>query len=191
MTESTSAETVRCFVAMEMAEGLRRRMAAAVRAAEVPGLRPTATQNLHVTVKFLGEVAEDRLPPFVEAVARVADDVEAFVLPYAGLVVRPDTRRPRLLAAAYGLPDVLATLQQRVEAAAAEWLAIKPEARAYRPHVTLGRFRFRRRPPRELGIERVQLHDADVRVERMALVISELLPEGPRYTVREGWEFVG
>lgn len=171
-------------MAILLPDDLRARLAA-----EVDRLRPlardvawVATANLHLTLKFLGAVDAARLDAVRAALGGAGGP--PFDLVLRGLGAFPSATRPRVLwAGAGGGHAEAAALAGRLEAALAP-LGFAPEGRPFSAHVTLGRVREpRRNPPladaltaaadRELG---------RLRVDRFALMRSDLSPRGARYT---------
>lgn len=106
--------------------------------------------NLHLTVKFLGEVDD-------EVVGIVADDLEAAAAPASPFELRPaapgafpSPARPRVIYAGLDAPGALFRLQADIEDACAA-LGFEREARRFQAHVTLGRVRTARRGGRRGG----------------------------------------
>jgi RNA 2',3'-cyclic 3'-phosphodiesterase len=160
-------------------------------AAEIDALRPiaedvawVAANNLHISLKFLGQVDAGRLGE-VEAALAAAAAVEApFQLGLCGLGAYPTAGRPRVLwAGAAEGSDAAGRLATAVDEALAG-VGFSREVRAFTPHVTLGRVR---QPRRNLALAAVLTTGAHrafghVRVERVSLMRSELSPRGARYT---------
>lgn len=152
-----------------------------------------APENLHVTLKFLGSVEEERLPAVGGTLAAVASAVRGFELAIAGLGAFPTVTRPRVVWA--GLTagaEPLASLAAAVEVAL-EPLGFAREERPFVGHVTLGRVREPRRDP---GLTRA-LTAAPGRsfgrmaVDRLTLMRSDLSPRGARYTPLGSWPLGG
>jgi len=148
-------------------------------ATEIERLRPHASDmawvapaNLHVTLKFLGQVDEARVPALADALrARVAGH-RVFDAAVRGLGAFPSPTRPRVLWAG---------LEETIDACCAG-LGFPRETRAFAAHVTLGRVREPRRQP-ALGEALARPADVGrVRVERVSLMRSELSPRGARYS---------
>lgn len=99
-------------------------------------------ERMHLTLQFLGDDVDDAdLHKICVAVDEAAATVPPFRIECGGVGVFPDARRPRV--AWLGVREGAAELTALHAALAArlEPLGFPPEARGYRPHLTLGRFR--------------------------------------------------
>lgn len=171
-------------MAILLAPAIRERLAS-----EVERLRPvardvawTARDNVHLTLKFLGEVDHARLPALGEALGHGVAACPAFSLVVDGLGAFPSRSRPRVLWAGVGPGAGEATvLAERVDAALAP-LGFPPERRPFSAHVTLGRVRTPRADPRLAeALDHGSVFGRQL-VDRVALMRSELSPRGARYT---------
>lgn len=143
----------RCFIAVGLVDPARSAVAEylAHLRATVPGVSWARPEQLHLTLKFLGNVSPSRLPALE---ARLADALRAFgadALDVGGVGAFPNLARPQVVWVGVRAPR-LAALADAVETSCvAEGFA--PEPRTFRPHVTLGRVRERgRRAPPELDL---------------------------------------
>jgi 2'-5' RNA ligase len=124
-----------------------------VRARSLP-VKWVRADAIHLTLKFLGDVDEAIEPKLREALGQAAGDGEArpLIMQIEGFGVFPDFRRPRVVWAGV-LPDPpLELLQHRVEQALSP-LGFPTEAKAFRPHLTLGRATREARPRDFAGLE--------------------------------------
>jgi 2'-5' RNA ligase len=143
-----------------------------------------ATGNLHLTVKFLGAVGEDRIEAVAGALAGAAAGVGAFDAQVEGLGAFPSATRPRVVwAGVTAGADTMGKLAGRVDDALAA-LGFDREARPFSPHITLGRVR---QPGRIQVLTDALRGDVGrgfgrLRVARVSLMRSELSPRGARYT---------
>ncbi len=174
----------RTFIAIELAPEVRRPVVQLLRS--LPRLRDVRwclEPQLHVTLKFLGDVPDGELPG-VLAVARAASSAVApFEIRVGGLGCFPGPANPRVLWC--GVEDATGGCRRWVAAAdpgLAE-LNFKPETRPFTPHITLGRSRSSvgARGLREI----LQSHDLPwtgaMRVEEVVVFESRLLPAGAQY----------
>jgi RNA 2',3'-cyclic 3'-phosphodiesterase len=134
---------VRTFIAVELEPSLRRPLVKLLREV-VPSdreVRWCSEQQLHITLKFLGEVRDAQLAQVCNAVAQAAAQVPPFNLRIKGLGCFPAARNPRVLWC--GVEDLTAGCRRWVELAdpLLAALGFPPEGRAFTPHITLGRSR--------------------------------------------------
>jgi 2'-5' RNA ligase len=135
---------VRIFVAVFPPPEIRRALVGAARELPVVGeVRWARPENVHLTLKFLGDVPEDDLDRVAEALEPVRLRHESFEAELSGFGAFPSARRARILWAGIGEgSEPLRDLARDVEASL-EPLGFEREDRAYMPHLTLGRARGR------------------------------------------------
>jgi len=177
---------VRTFLALDIAEATRDALVAA--AGELRDSRSkvrwVAPENLHVTVKFLGDVAEDDVRGVCDAVAEAARAVEPFDFHVRELRCMPPGGKVRMVWAGVDEPSGrLAELFGKLEAVL-EPLGFPPERRSFSPHVTLGRVKFVGDPRalRAAAGRYAEEHFGAQRAEHVAVYRSELTGQGPIYS---------
>lgn len=176
----------RLFVALDLPDSVREGIVVWGRKELAdPALRPVRPESLHITLAFLGWLAEKEIP-------RLAEIVEASGGPAPSIrlgdsVQRPQRGRPRLFALPVESPGTVAlqlALQEKLVAAR----LYEPEKRPFWPHVTVARVRREERgsqrpalvakPPGALPQVLLQGSFA----VRLTLYRSELQPRGAQYT---------
>jgi RNA 2',3'-cyclic 3'-phosphodiesterase len=175
--------TIRAFVAVLLPEAVRDRIhatAAGLRA-RAPTVAWVRADNLHLTLRFLGEVEPTALAVIDGALAQAAGTVAPFPVTLGGLGGFPGPRTPRVVwvGVTEGAGGLVA-LHAGVEAALGA-VGVAPEGRSYHPHVTLGRARGGRSGPGVSGDEGWG-GLGTFRVEAIHLMRSELGPAGARHT---------
>jgi 2'-5' RNA ligase len=105
-----------------------------------------APEEYHVTLKFLGDVEEERQPDLITAVTPVAASTAPFVPGLESVGAFPGLHRPHVLWAGVSAGPALADLAARLDVALTG-IGFAPESRPYRPHVTIARCR----PTPEMG----------------------------------------
>jgi 2'-5' RNA ligase len=145
---------VRLFLALNLPPTVREALWAATEPLRDLGLpvKWVRGEGIHLTLKFLGDVDEGREAELMAALARAASGGRALPLAVGGFGVFPDFRRPRVVWAGIAPEPALEILQHRVEQEFAP-LGFPTEARAFRPHVTLGRAAREARPRDLMGLE--------------------------------------
>ncbi|MCP4593492.1 MAG: RNA 2',3'-cyclic phosphodiesterase [bacterium] len=140
--------------------------------------------QMHLTIKFLGEVDDARVGGISKATAQIATDSSPFELEIGGTGCFPPEGKVRVVWVGVGEPSgALAACNRACEEKYAD-LGIARERRDYSPHLTLGRVRDdRTNDGLRVGVERVSLAARRQPVDRIVLVQSVLTPRGARYTV--------
>lgn len=137
-------EQVRCFIAIELTEEVKRGLKTIQAQLKSGGQFPVKWADpygIHLTLKFLGNVAEDRLGEITAAMEEASHGVSPFQLEVRELGVFPNPRRVQVAwVGVGGEVEKLGTLQQRLESGL-EGLGFAPENRRFTPHLTLARVR--------------------------------------------------
>ncbi len=178
---------MRLFAAVPLAEPARSevaRLLGALRAEQWP-VRWVSDELIHITLKFFGEVPEERLDVIAEALRLASTGAQPMTLTLAGVGAFPTERRPRVLWAGIGAHAGLAALRERIENAA-DAIGFAREGVPFEPHVTLGRMREGQRlPPDAFQSPACAIKPLSFRADCVALYESVLTPAGPRYQARE------
>jgi RNA 2',3'-cyclic 3'-phosphodiesterase len=148
--------------------------------ADVKWVRP---ESVHLTLKFLGDVAEADIDPLARAVGDAAVLHRPMELEIRGLGVFPGLKKPRVVwLGLSGNIDGLKALQQGVEMAAAEF-GFEPEKRPFKAHLTLGRIRSGRGQNRLMtALETIKPENQSFPAAEVVLFKSDLKPTGAVYT---------
>lgn len=133
---------MRAFIAIDLPESvraaLREQQAALRRAWGDEEIRWTRPEGIHLTLKFLGEISDEKSKQVSEALANLGG-FKKFSIEVKGFGFFPEARRPRVFWTGVEAPSALKDLAERVEAAM-EKLGFAREQRAFSPHLTLARF---------------------------------------------------
>jgi RNA 2',3'-cyclic 3'-phosphodiesterase len=150
---------------------------------ELPGVKWTAPDNLHLTLKFLGEVDDDKLGTLTEALAAVR--VQPMALFAERIGAFPKRGRAHVITVNPGgdAPQVAALFDQIDHAC--QVIGAPRDRRAFTPHVTIGRSRS------GVDVRRIELRDPDLFpgpifvASQFQLLKSTLTPDGSIYEVVE------
>jgi len=134
--------------------------------------------NLHLTLRFLGDVDLQTIAALQPRLAEVIAGVAAFELGLRDLHLFPSARRARVVAAGVEGGASLEELARAVEGAVVA-CGLPPEARSFRPHLTLGRIRESGSVPRRLDC---RLEPLVMPVSRVVLYRSVLGSGGARHS---------
>ena len=178
---------MRLFVAVNFPEALRHAVWAATEPARRAGeaVRWVRPEAMHLTLKFLGEVPEEREAELHAALERAAGGTRGFHLAVGGCGVFPNAERPRVLWIGIAAEPALELLQHGVERELAP-LGFPTEGRPFRPHLTLGRAtRDAGRDDLQRAAERLAQvsYEGMARIESLDLMRSTLRPQGAAYDV--------
>jgi RNA 2',3'-cyclic 3'-phosphodiesterase len=146
-------------------------------------LKTVDADNLHVTLKFLGETEVNLVPDILELVKEEAAALEPCQLTIAGLGVFPHAQRPSVVWAGLEGAQTLTALAVDL-GAGLELMGFPRESRPFVPHLTLARIKAK--PPESLGAllsRHAKTKFGAATIEQVELIRSELGPEGSRYTV--------
>ena len=180
-------KVIRTFVAVLLTEDLRQKIAQVQGEAKklAPDVKWVAPENLHVTLKFLGDVCESKIGDVCDAVGEAARAVPAFDLSVSGLGAFPSPARARVVWVGIDRGrEELAGLAAGVNDRLAK-LGFEREDRAFKSHITIGRVKTSRLLD-ELarGIGEIDASDmGSQRVASVAVMQSDLQREGPVYSV--------
>ena len=150
-------------------------------------LRLTPLEQVHLTLRFLGNVEEARVADLSAALAGAVAGCGPFALDSGGLGAFPSLERARVVWVGLGGELEALSALQKAASAACDRFAGKPEDKPFHPHLTLARVREAGpRERRQLGdaIERCAvLPSSSWTIETVRLMASELHPDGARYRV--------
>ena len=188
-----SCATHRTFAACDLTDEARAALARAQAALrdKLEGIRWTAAENLHLTMRFLGDVSSDDIGEVLAALSAAAADVPPLTLRLGRADVFPNWRRPSVFVVHLDADEThmqrLLDLHKKFSARLKP-LGYAPEKRAFRPHVTLGRVRGRRPNMANAWggdlceiLAACALPAVDIPIDEVILYESILRPAGPEY----------
>lgn len=178
-------ETIRTFVCIEVPASIKDRIEAlqrALRLSDVP-ISWVKPANIHLTIKFLGDVASSRLDDLHGAVERACQSIPPFAITVEGAGCFPSAKSPRVLWVGLApLPEALRRLHANIEAEL-ERQGFAREARRFAPHLTIARVRdpFKARATVE-ALQAAGFAAETFRATEVIVMRSELHPSGSIYT---------
>lgn len=176
---------MRLFFAVKISDAVAAEVSAAMKAFPVrnPPWRWIPPENMHLTLKFLGEVDERLLDGLKEAGAEAASAAKPFRIVYGPFGAFPNLARPRVLffqavEGAQGLAALAKALEE-----GAERLGVPREDRPFRAHLTLARVKepLPRAMVEKLASVPALPPRAAQTVDRFVLMRSRLAPSGATY----------
>ena len=181
---------MRLFVAAEIPDELREaveRDTVAPLRDHLPGARWTSADGRHLTVKFLGNVADERVADVAGAVSSAVAGHAPFEVSLNEVGAFPSLRRPRVLWIGLGAGGSdLASIAGDLDTAF-ERLGFAAEKRPFRCHLTLARFKT----PHPVEIPAVAVPATPFLVREVVLFRSHLHPKGARYEAVRRFSLAG
>jgi len=180
---------MRTFIAVGISSGVRERIAriqAEFRKGN-PDVKWVEPENLHLTLKFLGEVSEEKISGVIEKTRMAAYGISNFMVHLSGFGSFPNLKFPRVVW--IGIKEgseELKNLSTRIEENLSQ-LGFAKEKREFSAHLTIGRVRS----PREKGklvkkIEELERSEVgEFSVDRVLVMESQLSSQGPTYRIIE------
>ena len=150
-------------------------------------LRVTVPEQLHLTLCFLGDVAESMVPDLSAALAATTARHNPFLMELAGVGRFPDHGMPRVVWAGMRSAELRCErLQEDLGKSVAEF-GVAADGKPFTPHITVARVRRGTRPqackPLEKFLEANAVLEGRCEVASVDLVVSHLLPQGARHEV--------
>ena len=177
---------IRAFIAIDPGQEVRKRIAVVQESLRsgTQGVRWVKPQNMHLTLKFLGNIAADNAEKLSGELKETLRGFSPFELRFEGAGVFPNAKRPRVLwIGARSEGNHLQELEQKISRLVSAF-GIPADDRPFRAHLTLGRIKGK--PPGIDLLNRLEKTDTrfgSVAIDRVFMMQSRLTPEGPIYTV--------
>ena len=181
---------IRSFIAVELPAELKKELTELeiqLKKNCPPVVKWVDPNNIHITLKFLGEISEAGIDELMLAIEESANGTAPFNLAVCNIGAFPNLERVQVIwVGVKGELEKIAQLQKKIESNT-EQLGFTPESRSFTPHLTLGRVRDDARPNDRLRLGKLlanthfsAVHNVDVNTVR--LIKSQLTPAGPIYT---------
>jgi RNA 2',3'-cyclic 3'-phosphodiesterase len=180
------SQTIRTFIAMEINEQIRReltRVQDTLRHANAD-VKWTEPENIHLTIKFLGDAPVEKLPEINSVLDQTAGAFHPFDIEIQELGAFPNSHAPRIIwAGVTRQADQVTAIASMIESGL-EPLGFKKEDRAFSAHITLGRARS---PDGKVRLSRAIAETAlpaglTQKISRLTLFQSQLTSSGPVYS---------
>jgi 2'-5' RNA ligase len=183
---------VRVFVALEIPPVVRENLVTLVQAFRAISEEPrwVRLENLHVTLKFIGEAAPEKLGAIREALAAVRSDLPV-TLDFRGLGFFPNEKHPRVFWAGIEASPNLKTLASDIEISL-EKQGFPRDKRPFEPHLTLARFESPGLPEKLRAAirENAAREFGSFCTNQFHLIESKLKSSGAEYTTLQSFPFV-
>lgn len=184
--------TFRAFIAAEVSAGPPLNALAADLRDATPSLKVVRPDQLHLTIKFLGDSQEALVPKIIAAIQEATQGVRPFEVRLQGTGAFPSVARMSVIWVGVEGAEPLARIAEALETSL-ESLGFPQERRPWKAHLTLARVKDRRELDQARRI--LEAHTDDVfgrsMVDAIVLKKSVLTPEGARYSVVDAVRLIG
>ncbi|MCP4624557.1 MAG: RNA 2',3'-cyclic phosphodiesterase [bacterium] len=180
------SQTIRAFIAIELPDSIKSLIGRVQQELKSLGLKArwVRAENIHLTLKFLGDIDAGDIDNIGRAMADTAADRAPLALRIGGIGFFPGIKRPRVVWVGLGgeIPNLL-NLQRNLEDRLAT-VGFAKEKRSFKAHLTLGRIRQAANPDtaRRIIKEYIELGDHQFTADRITLIQSVLKPSGAVYS---------
>lgn len=182
---------MRLFVALSIPSEVRENIASLIPVLRRADSKPrwVNPENLHVTLKFIGEVAQESVPVICDALQTVRA-LQPLTLAFRGVGFFPNARCPNVAWVGIEAPPDLSNLAAAVNGVLAP-LGIEPETKPFVPHLTIARFKEKRLlPALQAEMEKWKDHSlGQFTAADIHLIESRLKSSGAEYTTLRSFNF--
>lgn len=169
---------MRIFIAALLDDDTRRHISDYISSIKgrISGVKWERQEKLHITLKFLGEIEQSKLPDICNVVDFACGNMAKIEMAVSHFGAFPNLSRPRVLYTGFDDSEQINGLQQSIDSRLTDY-GFAPESRKFIPHVTIGRVnsRYRLQPPVPL------VRRKECRIDSIAVVQSVLDSHGSRY----------
>jgi RNA 2',3'-cyclic 3'-phosphodiesterase len=176
---------IRTFICIELPESLKARLETLenqLRSKNRSAVSWVKPSNIHLTLRFLGDIDEGRQAELREAVERVVLSAPAFKLCASKTGVFPNPRNPRVFwIGIKGAEEHLIPMQKRLEQEL-EKAGFGKQDKPFSPHLTIGRARERNAQELAELLQKIDFTDEEFIVSEIIIMRSDLKPTGAVYS---------
>jgi 2'-5' RNA ligase len=185
-------EKIRCFIAIELSQEIRQVLGRIEDELQgtISGVKWVKPDNIHLTLKFIGSIEEEKVDKIKEILNQIAQDIIPFKIELSSAGAFPSPGRPRVIW--IGIEEgkeESSRLANLVEEKIAP-LGIEKESRAFHPHLTLARVKFLKdKSSVENAFAHLKVPQTEMTALKVTLFQSTLAREGAIYTVLHEADF--
>jgi len=182
-----AGDQIRCFVALEIPTEVKCQLAEIQERDLLPQLSWVNPENMHLTLKFLGDVPKPEVFLIEESLTRIAIQNTPFVMQIGGLGAFPNFSRPKVIwAGVQKNGEKIISLAHQLNTILGQ-IGYPSEKRPFIPHITLARIHH---PINLKNFAFDEFYEIPpITVNRISLMQSRLQPSGVVYTLLSSFEF--
>jgi 2'-5' RNA ligase len=178
----------RLFVAIDLPDAIKQQLLDLQ--THIPTARWAKSEQMHLTLRFIGEVADEQVEPIKSSLATVTASPFDLTLRHVGHFPPGKRTLPRVLWVGMDQQPALNDLHQQIESALSQ-LDFKPDNKLFSPHITLARLKLNR-PARQVDhflSKHEQFNAGTFTATEFRLYSSLLMPQGAVYTVERSFQW--
>ncbi len=176
---------IRTFIAVDVPKEIKMELDKLIASLKSygPEVRWVRAANLHVTLRFLGDIPQESVPMLAKEIEKNIAGFGQFDISLSGLGGFPNLKRPRVIWVGTGVgEDKIVKLAELVEKSCID-AGFGKSDKQFSSHLTIGRIKF----PHGLEsvvskIETMKFETAPFKITEVVIFKSDLLPSGPKYT---------
>uniref|UniRef100_A9A6B3 RNA 2',3'-cyclic phosphodiesterase n=1 Tax=Methanococcus maripaludis (strain C6 / ATCC BAA-1332) TaxID=444158 RepID=A9A6B3_METM6 len=174
---------MRCFLAIELNSNLKENLENLKKQFNLKGIKTVEKENLHITVKFLGDVDDKKLEEILESNLKIKKVISEI----KGVGTFPNEEYIRVIwVGTTNLEETFKNIDEKLFK-----LGFKKE-KSYDPHITLGRVKFIENDSKETLQKLIEknkhVNFGKIEINSVSLMKSNLTKEGPVYETVKRWE---
>lgn len=178
---------IRAFIAIKIPEDIIQQIVGVQDVLKRSGVsvKWVEPQNIHLTLKFLGDIVESQIGGIVQVIQESTEEIDPFQISISHVGAFPNLRYPRVIwVGVQDVQKVLQKFQHRLEQGLTT-LGFVIEEGIFKPHITIGRIKSQKGKGNLLRIVETLVNTqlGIVQVNSIHLIQSSLKPTGPEYTV--------
>lgn len=174
---------MRCFIAINLPNTIQNYLAGLIESIRQDKVKWVEPKNLHLTLAFLGEVAEEAMPNLIKQMETI--QLPSFALKLDRLGAFPNADQPRVInISVQDKTNTLFQLYKMLEQTLTQgnWPL---DAKPFSGHITLGRVKEGSQP---ININlNVPIDNLEFTIKEFSLIRSQLTPQGPIYSVLQNY----
>jgi len=177
---------MRCFIAIELSQetrGVLDKIQEELKQT-IHGVKWVKPDNIHLTLKFIGNVEEETVDKIKEAMTQAASQTQPFKIKLSSAGAFPTPERPRVIwigieEGRKESTDIASSVEEKLIP-----LGIEKENRAFHPHLTLARVKFLKdKSSVKNAFTSLKIPQIEMTAEKVTLFQSTLSREGAVYSV--------
>lgn len=171
----------RLFISLDIPAEIKNKIHDVIKEIAGPNhLKWEGLQKYHFTLKFLGDVENDRIELIANSIVKAAGESRSFKVDFTRFGIFYRRKEPKILWLGVEVKNEMAELQNMIEEEMNS-LGFEKEKRKFKPHLTLLRIKSKKEIEKVLNFQNYEVDNLNYIANQISLMKSELLPSGSVY----------